>query len=74
MMPPAFMLAWLRNISHVSPVKWGILAMEGAIWREFSVAGLLLPYAVLIGIGLAFFTFGVLMLRRARLQASRIHS
>jgi len=31
MMPLAFMPAWMRNISHFSPVKGGILAMEGAI-------------------------------------------
>ncbi len=64
MMPLAFMPAWMRNLSHFSPVKWGILAMEGAIWREFSVAEMLLPCGVLLLIGLALFLLGVLMLRR----------
>jgi len=67
MMPLAVMPAWMRNISHVSPVKWGILAMEGAIWRDLSVAELLRPCGILIRLGLAFFAFGILMLRRARL-------
>jgi len=67
MMPLAFMPSWMAKISHFSPVKWGILAMEGAIWRGFSVGELLVPCAVLLGIGAAFFALGVLMLRRARL-------
>lgn len=67
MMPLAFMPSWMRHISHFSPVKWGILAMEGAIWRHFSVTEMLPPCAILLVIGSAFFTLGVLMLRRAQL-------
>ena len=66
MMPLAFMPAWMRNISHFSPIKWGILAMEGAIWRDFSFTEMLLPCGVLIAVGAAFFTLGVLMLRRTQ--------
>jgi ABC-2 type transport system permease protein len=64
MMPLAFMPPWMRNISHVSPIKWGILAMEGGIWRNFSLAEMLLPCGILLVLGAAFFTVGVLMLRR----------
>jgi ABC-2 type transport system permease protein len=64
MMPLAFMPAWMQKLSHVSPIKWGILAMEGGIWRDFSPAEMLLPCGILIGLALAFFTLGVLMLRR----------
>jgi ABC-2 type transport system permease protein len=66
MMPLAFMPPWMRGISHLSPVKWGILAMEGGVWRHFSFAEMLLPCAVLLALALAFFTVGVLMLRRAQ--------
>lgn len=67
MMPLAFMPPWMRNISHFSPVKWGILAMEGAIWRGFSLTEMLLPCAVLIAIGAVFFALGVVTLRKAQL-------
>jgi ABC-2 type transport system permease protein len=67
MMPLAFMPAWMRNLSHFSPVKWAVLALEGAIWRDFTVAEMLLPCGVLIALALAFFFLGVLILRRTRL-------
>ena len=67
MMPLFFMPSWMRNVSHFSPVKWGIVAMEGAIWRDFSFVEMLAPCAILVAISAAFFTLGVLMLRRAQL-------
>jgi ABC-2 type transport system permease protein len=67
MMPLAFMPAWMRNLSHFSPIKWSILAMEGAIWRGFSVTEMLLPCIILLALALAFFLLGVLMLRRSQL-------
>jgi len=67
MMPLAFMPAWMRSISHFSPVKWGILAMEGGIWRHFSLTEMLLPCGILLVLTAAFFALGVLMLRRAQL-------
>jgi len=67
MMPLVFMPSWMRSISHFSPVKWGILAMEGAIWRDFTFVEMLGPCAILLAIGAAFFALGVIMLRRAQL-------
>lgn len=64
MMPLAFMPSWLRTWSHISPVKWGILALEGAIWRDFSIAEMVGPCLVLFAIGAMFFSLGVLILRR----------
>lgn len=63
MMPLAFMPSWLRTWSHISPVKWGILALEGAIWRNFSLAEMVGPCLVLLAIGAAFFSLGVFVLR-----------
>jgi ABC-2 type transport system permease protein len=65
MMPLVFMPPWMRSASHASPVQWGILAMEGGIWRRFSLTEMLLPCGILLALALAFFTLGVLMLRRA---------
>ncbi|MCA9255183.1 MAG: ABC transporter permease, partial [Phycisphaerales bacterium] len=59
MIPLAFMPEWLQSISDVSPVKWSILAMEGAVWRNFSPAEMLKPCAVLIGIGVVSFLIGL---------------
>ncbi|MCU0915358.1 MAG: ABC transporter permease [Planctomycetes bacterium] len=67
MVPLAFMPGSMRSISHISPVKWGILAMEGGIWRHFSPAEMLLPCGLLLVLAVAFFALGVLMLRRAQL-------
>ncbi len=67
MMPLVFMPSWMRSFGSVSPVKWSILAMEGAIWRQFSPAEMLLPCGILLLTGLAFFLLGVLTLRRTQL-------
>jgi len=64
MLPLAFMPSWLRRFSYFSPVRWGILALEGAIWRDFKFTEMIIPCLVLLGIGLAFFLLGVAMLRR----------
>jgi ABC-2 type transport system permease protein len=59
MIPLIAMPGWLQTASHASPVKWAILAMEGAIWRGFSLAEMLLPCAILVGVGGAAFAAGV---------------
>jgi ABC-2 type transport system permease protein len=59
MMPP-----WMRSISSLSPVKWGILALEGAIWREFSLAEMALPCGILLAVGLTCFAAGAAVLSR----------
>jgi len=64
MIPLFIMPSWLRSCSHISPVKWGILALEGAIWRHFSFVEMLSPCLVLLAFGTAAFLLGVFMLRR----------
>jgi len=59
MVPLAFMPSLMRTLSHASPVKWGILALEGAIWRGFTLTEMLLPCAVLLAVGAACFLIGV---------------
>jgi len=64
MVPLAFMPSWLRSFSHISPVKWSIFALEGAIWRNFSLIEMINPCLVLLAIGFTSFLLGVVMLRR----------
>ena len=59
-MIPIFILpGWMRTLSNFSPVKWAILGMEGAIWRDFSLQEMLLPVLILIVVGVVFFIIGV---------------
>jgi ABC-2 type transport system permease protein len=64
MVPLIFMPSWLRPFSHISPVKWGIFALEGGVWRNLSLVQVMQPCLVLLAIGLVFFLLGVVMLRR----------
>jgi ABC-2 type transport system permease protein len=58
MVPLFAMPAWMQAAGTVSPVKWSILALEGAIWRGFSPAQLAVPCAVLIAVGVVGFAAG----------------
>jgi ABC-2 type transport system permease protein len=64
MIPLAFMPSWVRHFSHISPVKWSIFAIEGAIWRKFTPAEMLTPCLVLLAIGAVAFLLGVSLLKR----------
>jgi ABC-2 type transport system permease protein len=64
MIPLFFMPKWMLQISHISPIKWSITAIEGAMWRGMTWEELLIPCSILIGIGLITFTLGVIVLKR----------
>lgn len=64
MIPLAFMPSFMQKLSHISPVKWGILAIEGAVWRGFTLNEMLMPCGVLLGIGVASFAIGASVLSR----------
>lgn len=63
MVPLFAMPAWMQTASNISPVKWGIVALEGAIWRGFSPADMLLPCGILLAVGVAGFTVGARVFR-----------
>ena len=63
MLPLFFMPDWLKALSNISPIKWGILALEGAIWRDFSFQELLTPYLILAAFGCASFVAGARLFR-----------
>lgn len=64
MMPLAFMPGIMKTISNFSPVKWGVLSLEGAIWRGFSLNEMLLPCGVLIAVGITGLGLGSWILNR----------
>lgn len=64
MVPLVVMPSWMQAISNISPAKWSIYAMEGAIWRGFSFSEMLTPLVILWCIGIVTFTAGVMILRR----------
>jgi ABC-2 type transport system permease protein len=64
MIPLAVMPEWMRLASHASPAKWAILAVEGAVWRGFGPAEMLLPVGILVALGVAGFLLGARQLAR----------
>jgi ABC-2 type transport system permease protein len=67
MVPLMFMPSWLGTLANFSPIKWSILALEGAIWRGFGWSEMLTPLAILVGVGLLGFGIGVTVLRRSEI-------
>ena len=64
MIPVMFMPAFLQSASVVSPITWSILAIEGAIWRQYKMAEMVFPCLILIGIGATGFVIGTQVLSR----------
>jgi len=58
MIPLFFMPGWMQSLSDISPIKWSILAMEGAIFRGFSIGEMAVPCLILVGVGLVSFVIG----------------
>lgn len=69
MIPLIAMPPWLQSLSGVSPFKWSVLSLEGAIWRNFSWAEMALPCAILVGVGLLGSSVALLLFRRAEARA-----
>jgi ABC-2 type transport system permease protein len=64
MIPVMFMPNWIRSVSVLSPVRWAITAIEGAIWRDFSFNEMLLPCGILILFGLGGLVIGTTILSK----------
>ena len=65
MIPLFAMPPWMQQVSNFSLVKWAILGVEGAIWRGFGWAEMLMPLAILVGAGLFTFLIGAIILSRS---------
>ena len=66
MIPLIAMPGWLAALSNFSPFKWAILAVEGGLWRGFSLAEMTTPCLVLIAIGVVAFTTGAFIFNRTK--------
>jgi ABC-2 type transport system permease protein len=63
MVPLFAMPAWMQSVGSVSPVRWAILALEGAIWRDFTPAQMALPCGILLAVGVIGFALGTRVFR-----------
>ena len=59
MVPLITLPSWMQVVSNVSIVKWVVLAVEGAIWRGFTITEMAFPWGVLISVGSICFVLGV---------------
>ncbi len=59
MLPYFMMPPWMQSAASVSPIKWSILALEGALWRDFTPAMMAEPCLILVAIGIGCFALGV---------------
>lgn len=64
MIPLAFLPGLMRTLSHASPIKWAVLSMEGAIWRDFSLGEMAIPIGVLLAVGTLAGIFGTVSLTK----------
>lgn len=67
--PVEVMPEWMRQAAGISPVKWGILAIEGGLWRGYSLGEMALPCLILLGVGLGCAIIGVVAFRRLESRA-----
>jgi ABC-2 type transport system permease protein len=56
--PLAFMPKWMQTFSGISPFRWAVQALDGAIWRDPSFAYMATPCAVMLGVGVIGFVIG----------------
>jgi ABC-2 type transport system permease protein len=63
MVPLFVMPTWMQSVSVVSPVRWTVLAFEGAIWRGYSLVEMLVPCGILVAVGAAAFMIGTAAFR-----------
>jgi ABC-2 type transport system permease protein len=63
MVPTFVMPPWMVTAGMVSPIRWAILALEGGLWRGFTLAEMLLPCAILVLTGILCFAAGTYRLR-----------
>lgn len=50
MIPLFLMPSWMQTMALISPIRWAIVTLEGAIWRQYSLFDMLLPIAVCLSL------------------------
>lgn len=66
MLPLAFMPPWLSAVSHLSPVRWAIVSVEAAVWRDLNWSGATPTLALLTAFAIAAFGLGAGVMLRER--------
>ncbi|CAN5767411.1 hypothetical protein BH11PLA1_BH11PLA1_04220 [soil metagenome] len=64
---PLFVMPkFIQTLSVISPIRWAIQALEGAIWRQRTIESpeMLTAYAVLIAVGIVGMAFGFVVIQR----------
>jgi len=64
MVPQITMPKAMLDAGAVSPARWTIQALEGAIWRDFPLAEMVLPVGILLAIGIGTMWLGAVRLRQ----------
>jgi ABC-2 type transport system permease protein len=65
MVPQFVMPQWMQTAGQLSPIRWVILAIEGGIWRQFTLSEMVLPCTILVAVGVVCFALGTRGLREA---------
>ncbi len=61
---PLFLLPrTVQMLSGISPFRWTLVAIEGAVWRGYTMSDMLLPVGVLLGLGVVGTAIGALAMR-----------
>ena len=64
MVPIEFLPEWMQNVGSATPIKWSIMAIEGALWRKFTYVELLWPGLLLFSWGTVCLIVGVRIFQR----------
>lgn len=62
--PVFFMPPLLKTVSGISPFKWVVEAVESAMWRGTGITDMVVPIAVLLGVGLVGYIVGTVAVQR----------
>jgi ABC-2 type transport system permease protein len=65
MIPLVAMPGWFLSLSKISPVRWGIISLEGAIWRGYSYAEMMPAVTILLVVGIVGYAIGVWILTKS---------
>ncbi len=69
MIPLMAMPKWMAALGQFSPVKWMVMAFEGALWRQFSLTEVLPWAGLLLALGFIGLTLGSWIFSRRQVQA-----
>ena len=65
MIPLFFMSDWMASFSQFSPIMWSVTALEGALWRGYTLQEMLIPCGILFSVGAISFATGALRFKQS---------